>query len=80
MKKIDAIVVVEEVLHTPVYPRAGLSEPSRGCLGPPPRFWQISYPYLNQGGQIVPTALLRAPRIFRPSYGPAAASMRGAFN
>ena len=39
MKKIDAIVVVEEVLHTPAYPRAGLSEPGGlGGLGTS-RFW-----------------------------------------
>ena len=35
MKKIDAIVVVEEVLHTPAYPRAGLSEPGGPGAGAP---------------------------------------------
>ena len=43
MKKIDAIVVVEEVLHTPAYPRVGLSESgvrgpgwgAQGALAPP---------------------------------------------
>ena len=38
MKKIDAIVVVEEVLHTPAYPRAGLSEPGAGGALAPPDF------------------------------------------
>ena len=42
----------------------------RGCHGTP-RFWQISKPYLNQGGQIMLTKLYWHPRIFRPSDGPA---------
>ena len=43
MKKIDAIVVVEEVLHTPAYPRVGLSEPGGRGLGGlgTSRFWYL---------------------------------------
>ena len=40
----------------------GLSEP--GGQGGPPRFWQFSYSYLNQGW------VDYAPRILRPSFGP----------
>ena len=31
----------------------------------PPRFWQISWPYLNQKGHIVPPTVLLAPQRFR---------------
>ena len=35
----------------------------------PPTFWQISEPYLNQGGYIIPTQYV-PPWIFRPCDGP----------
>ena len=46
--------------------------PVQRCWSRGGTFWQISQPYSNQGGgrQIIPTKLLLAPRIFRPSYGP----------
>ena len=51
---------------------SGLSE-SGGAwrhFPPPPHIRKISLTYLNQVGHIMPTVLLRASRIFRPSYGP----------
>ena len=41
-----------------------------------PRFWQISKPNLNQGGEAdyAHQMILAPPQIFRPFYGPAFAS------
>ena len=43
---------------------SGLSSPEV------PRFWQISKPYLNQEGQIMPTALLLPPPDFQTFLRP----------
>ena len=50
----------------------------RGAGGqrpPPPEIWQISKPYSNQGGQIMPLTLLPAPRIQKAIYISATYSM-----
>ena len=39
-----------------------------GTLRPPHRFLQIHWLFFNYGGQILPTRLLRAPRILIPCY------------
>ena len=37
-----------------------------GACAPPPKFRDISYPYSDQGGQIMPAMVLRAPpHLFR---------------
>ena len=52
----------------------GLSKPGgggRGVLCPPPQFLIDQLILYQLQGQIIPTTLVRAPRIFRPSYSPA---------
>ena len=39
---------------------------ARGATGPP-NIWQISYPYLNRGGQIIPTYHYWPLQCFSPS-------------
>ena len=56
----------------------GLSEPGGGGRGvgaggscvPPPQFLIDQLTLYQLEGQIIPTTLVRAPRIFRPSYSP----------
>ena len=52
--------------------RAGLSQ-AGGLVGPlaPPQFLAEQLTLSRPGGQIMPTTVLRAPRIFRPCNGPA---------
>ena len=44
---------------------------------PPPRFLQISLPYLNQEDSFCSPHYDLPPRIFRPSYGPAGNIVQG---
>ena len=52
------------------------ARPLQGCRNgrmppPPPDFGISVKPIATRGEQVMPTILLLAPRIFRPSYGPA---------
>ena len=42
-----------------------------GWSPPPPQFLADQLTLSQPGGQVMPPTLLSAPRIFRPSYGPA---------
>ena len=44
--------------------------PGPWCAMAPPDFGRSVNPYLNQGGQIIPTKKYWHPRVFRPSDGP----------
>ena len=49
----------------------------QGSTRPPHQFWMICCPYSNRGGQTMPTTLLLAPKIFRPSHGPVSRVVQG---
>ena len=40
---------------------------ARRATAPPPNIWQISQPFSNRGGQIIPTYYYWHPQCFSPS-------------